>query len=100
MPQFDPSTFTSQLFWLIVSFSILYLIVSKFGIPRLNDVLEQRQRVINDDLNYAESLNAEARQILEEYDKTIQEAKQQASNTIQIPSKKQPQNKRPLSRSK
>lgn len=82
MPQFDPSTFTSQLFWLIISFSILYIIVSKFGIPRLNDILEQRQRVINDDLNYAENLNAEARQTLEEYNQTIEEAKQQASHTI------------------
>ena len=54
MPQFDPSTFSSHLFWLVISFVALYWVVSKFAIPRIADILEQRERVVQDDLDRAE----------------------------------------------
>ncbi|MBT7451768.1 MAG: F0F1 ATP synthase subunit B', partial [Rhodospirillaceae bacterium] len=44
MPQFDPSTFSSQLFWLLICFVVLYWVISKFAIPRIGDILEQRER--------------------------------------------------------
>ena len=45
MPQFDPTTFASQLFWLAVTFVLLFIVVSQFAIPRLGEVLEQRLRL-------------------------------------------------------
>ena len=60
MPQFDPSTFSSQLFWLLICFLVLYWIVAKFAVPRIGDILEQRGRVVQDDLDRAESLKGEA----------------------------------------
>ena len=68
MPQFDPSTFSSQIFWLIISFFVLYWVVARFAIPRIGGILEQRARVVQDDLDRAESLKTEAEQALADYE--------------------------------
>ncbi len=78
MPQFDPSSYPSQLFWLVVSFLVLYWIVAKFAIPRIGDILEQRERVVQDDLDRAESLKAEAEQALADYEAAMASARDQA----------------------
>ena len=43
MPQLDFSTYTSQVFWLIVTFSILFLLVWRVIAPKVTDALEARQ---------------------------------------------------------
>ncbi len=78
MPQFDPSTFPSQIVWLIVSFLLLYWVVSRFAIPRIGDILEQRVRVVQDDLDRAESLKSEAEQALADYEAAMAHAREQA----------------------
>lgn len=78
MPQFDPSTFSSQLFWLVICFVGLYWIISKFAIPRIGDILEQRERVVQDDLDRAESLKGEAEQALANYEAAMADAREQA----------------------
>lgn len=78
MPQFDPSTFSSQLFWLVICFVGLYFIVSRFAIPRIGDILEQRERVVQDDLDRAESLKGEAEQALADYEAAMADAREQA----------------------
>lgn len=78
MPQFDPSTFPSQLFWLVITFLALYWVVSKFAIPRIGDILEQRERVVQDDLDRAESLRAEAEKALADYEAAMADARDQA----------------------
>lgn len=78
MPQFDPTTFPSQLFWLVISFVVLYWVVARFAIPRIGDILEQRERVVQDDLDRAESLRAEAEQALADYEAAMASAREQA----------------------
>ena len=78
MPQFDPSTFASQLFWLLVMFVALYWIVSKIAVPRIGEVLEQRARVIQDDLDRATQLKAETDAAVAAYDKAMADARGQA----------------------
>lgn len=78
MPQFDPSSFPSQLFWLFVSFSVLYWVIARFAIPRIGGILEQRERVVQDDLDRAESLKSEAEQALADYEAAIAHAREQA----------------------
>ena len=78
MPQFDPSTFASQLFWLLVMFVALYWIVSKIAVPRIGEVLEQRARVIQGDLDRATQLKAETDAALAAYDKAMEDARGQA----------------------
>jgi len=74
MPQFDPSTFASQLFWLAITFSILYLIVWKFIIPKINYILEMRENVVVNDLERAKELKIEAEKILQDYETAINNA--------------------------
>jgi F-type H+-transporting ATPase subunit b len=78
MPQLDPSTFASQLFWLAVTFVFLYWVMWKIVIPRVADVLQDRQERIDDDLEKAEGLRNEAASVLESYEKTVAEGRAKA----------------------
>lgn len=78
MPQFDPTTFSSQLFWLVISFIVLYWIVAKIAVPRIGEVLEQRARVIQEDLDRALALKAETDQAVAAYEKAMAAAREQA----------------------
>ena len=78
MPQFDPSTISSQLFWLAITFVALYLILWKAVLPRISAVLEARQDKIEDDLGRAEKLKVEAEEVLADYHKSLDEARTKA----------------------
>jgi len=62
LPQMDVSTFPSQIFWLAVTFSALYLIMSRMVLPRLGAAIEERRDRIADDLDRA----AESKRMAEE----------------------------------
>ena len=78
MPQLDISTFSSQIFWLVVSFTTLFLIVWRIGVPKISHVLETRQKRIDDNLLRAEELKREAEAALESYEASLTEARSQA----------------------
>ena len=82
MPQFDPTTFSSQIFWLIITFSTLYLIVWKFIIPKMNNILEKRESVIAHDLDRAKELQSEAEKILTDYEVAISNAFEKKAEEI------------------
>lgn len=74
MPQLDISTFLPQLFWLLISFSLLYFLLSKFCLPKLNSVLDQREARIDDNLHAAKLAKEEARKLKQEYELIIAKA--------------------------
>jgi len=78
MPQFDPSTFGSQIFWLVVTFVLLYWVVAKIAVPRIGEVLDQRARVIQEDLDRALALKGETDQAVQAYEKAMAAAREQA----------------------
>ena len=82
MPQFDPTTFSSQIFWLIITFSTLYLIVWKFIIPKVNNILEKRESVIAHDLDKVKELRSDAEKILTDYEVSISSAFEKKENEI------------------
>ena len=82
MPQFDPSTFASQIFWLAIAFFVLYLIVSRYAIPRLGEVMEQREKMVQDDLERAEQLKAETEEAIKVYEKALADARTQAMGLL------------------
>ena len=53
MPQLDPTYWASQIFWLILIFSILYISISKLYLPKIKDNLETRENKIKGDLESA-----------------------------------------------
>ena len=82
MPQLDLSTYASQAFWMVLCFSLLWLLLSIFITPKIADVLEQRKRKIDDYIRMAEKLNQQAKASLEKYEQTLNEAKAKAAADI------------------
>ncbi len=79
MPQFDFTTFPSQIFWLAVAFVILYLALDRFLIPRIGGVIEERNDRIADDLDIAARKKLEAEEALAAYDQNLARARAKAS---------------------
>ena len=78
LPQFDPSTFTEQVFWFVVLFAIFYLLMSRLALPRLTSVLEARRSRIDEDLEQAQKLKADAEKTLQDFEKLMSDARAQA----------------------
>jgi len=82
MPQLNPEFFISQLFWLFVFFSFLFIFLWRISLPRIATVLEKRQNLINDNLAVAKELQEKAQSIEKDINSEISKAKQ--SNNDQI----------------
>ena len=82
MPQFDPSTFASQIFWLAVTFIALYFVMGRVVVPRIAEVLEARRRRIEANLEKADALKKDAAVALAAYEKAIGAAREQARGLI------------------
>lgn len=82
LPQLDTSTFAPQLVWLVISFAVLYYLMSKVALPRIGEVLEDRQARIDDNLKKAEALKADAEAAAAAYEKSLSEARSKAHDTI------------------
>ncbi len=78
MPQFDPSSFASQLLWLVVFFVLMYQLVVRLVVPALGGVMEQRQRAIDDDLAKAADLKTRTNAAIESYDAALADARARA----------------------
>lgn len=78
MPQFDPSTWASQVFWLIILFGLLYWLMATKVLPRVTEVLDARQGKIEGDLRRAETLKAEADKALADYEAGVAKARAEA----------------------
>src|SRR3546814_13186076 len=79
MPQFDPSTYPTQLFWLLLTFVPLYLVVWRVALPRITDVRQSRQGKIEADLEKAPALQGEAEMVLAAYEKGLADATSSAA---------------------
>jgi F-type H+-transporting ATPase subunit b len=78
VPQLDVSTFTSQIFWLIICFGALYYLLSRRALPRVSEVLEARQDRIAADLDQAQRLRRDAETALAKYEEAIAKAQERA----------------------
>jgi F-type H+-transporting ATPase subunit b len=82
LPQLDATTFPSQIFWLIVSFLVLYWLFSRKALPRVSDILEARQARISSDLDQAAALRNEAEEALRKHQAVVAEAQARAAAQI------------------
>ncbi len=82
MPQLDTSTFASQLFWLCICFFTMLFIMSKIIIPKIADILEQRQRKIDSYLNKAYQIKLQAEEALKKYQDALTDATQKANASL------------------
>lgn len=81
LPQLDVTTFANQIFWLVVALVVIYFILSKIALPRIESVLAERQGKITNDLAAAEELKAKAAADEEEYQQALADARAQAQET-------------------
>ena len=78
MPQLDPASFPSQIFWLAVCFGTMLLVLSVFVLPRITRTLTARQGQIDGDLQAAEKLRVDAEAALAAYDAALKQARNNA----------------------
>ena len=88
MPQLNPEFWAAQIFWLILIFSILYLVIWKIFLPRITHSVENRKSKIVNDLDQAQKLKENAEKKLKEYNKIIENSKQEAKKIIEDGRKK------------
>ncbi|CAA7618514.1 ATP synthase subunit b' [Candidatus Terasakiella magnetica] len=82
MPQFDPTFFAPQLFWLALTFFTLYMLMTVIALPKIGAVLDERQRKIDDNLDKAAQLKAEAEAAVAAYEKALAESRAHAHSVI------------------
>lgn len=82
MPQLHVPDFAPQLFWLGIWFIVLYVLMSKVGLPRIAVALEARRQRREDDLARAGRLRAEAEEASAAFQRTMSEARAQAQAVL------------------
>ena len=77
MPQLDPTYWSSQAFWLVLIFAILYISISKFYLPKIKDNLDNRENKIKEDLENASKFKEQSETKLKEYKIILENAKKE-----------------------
>ena len=80
MPQLNPEFWVSQIFWLTLTFGILYIVLSKLILPKISANLELRKSQIQENIEAAEKQRRSSDDKLKEYDKIILKSKLEAKN--------------------
>jgi len=80
MPQLNPEFWVSQIFWLILTFGILYVVLSKLILPKISANLELRKSQIQENIEAAEKQRENSETKLKEYEEIILKSKLDAKN--------------------
>ena len=84
MPQFDPSVFVPQLFWLAAIFGLLYFFVVRPTLPKVGRVIEARETRVAGDLDAAEAAKGESDAIRTRYDEGMDAARKTAQAEVAV----------------
>ena len=82
MPQLEITTYPSQIFWLVVSFVILYLIMSRFIIPKISSVIKSRESEIKNNIHISEQMYRDTEIINNEYEEIKKNIEDEAREII------------------
>ena len=82
MPQLNPEFWVSQIFWLVLTFGIMYLVLSKLILPKISNNLESRKSQILENIEAAEKQREDSETKLKEYDQIILKSKTEANATF------------------
>jgi F-type H+-transporting ATPase subunit b len=80
MPQLNPEFWISQIFWLTLTFGVLYIVLSKLILPKISNNLEIRKSQILENIEAAEKYRKESEEKINDYNKVIYESKIEAKN--------------------
>ena len=82
MPQLDPKYWASQAFWLILVFSVLYISIANFYLPKIKKNLDNRENKIKEDLDEANNLKILSEKKLKEYEVILQNSKKEVTKIL------------------
>jgi F-type H+-transporting ATPase subunit b len=82
MPQLDPTYWASQAFWLILVFSVLYISIAKFYLPKIKKNLDDRDNKIKEDLDEANNLKTLSEKKLKEYEVILENSKKEVTKIL------------------
>ena len=82
MPQLNPDYWVSQIFWVILIFGMLYVILWRTILPKINENLENRKSQILTDLDNAQKFEDKSKEKLSDYNKILNQAKQEAKKIL------------------
>lgn len=80
MPQLDPTWYVSQLFWLAITFSVLYVVLAKLILPRLLGILGAREDAKAMDLSAADQFRKDAEHAKLQYEHAMSDARERAKS--------------------
>ena len=80
MPQLNPEFWISQIFWLTLTFGILYVVLSKLILPKISANLELRKSQIQENIEAAEKQREDSENKLKEYEDIVMKSKLEAKN--------------------
>ncbi|MBF0428032.1 MAG: F0F1 ATP synthase subunit B [Magnetococcales bacterium] len=83
LPQFESSVFGSQIFWTVVSFALLMMLLNKYVLPTIGNILDSRSNRIAEDLQKAEHARKEGERLLTNYQGQMVAARQVAAQTLE-----------------
>ena len=79
LPQLDFTTWPTQIFWLVVSFGLAYILMWRVALPRIGSVLEERHNRIQGDLKRAKAASENAEQARQAFEVMLAESREKAS---------------------
>ena len=82
MPQLDPKYWASQAFWLILVFSILYISIANFYLPKIKKNLDDRENKIKEDLEDANKMKILSEKKIEEYNIILENSKKEVAKIL------------------
>ncbi len=82
IPHMDVTSYASQIFWLVVCFALLYWMMARAALPRIEHILDQRVNTVQKNLEKAAKLRDQAEDIQIAYDKALRQANNHAQEFL------------------
>lgn len=78
LPQMDPTTFSSQIFWMFVFFFVLYILMAKLALPRVGRIVTGRKNKIMSDLNAADEIRTQTEEVRTYHEQAVHKSHEDA----------------------
>jgi F-type H+-transporting ATPase subunit b len=82
LPQLNPALFPEQIFWLILSFALLYVLMSRVALPRVTKTQENRSGILMAEVEAARLANNQAMAMVASSEKALANARLKAQESV------------------
>ncbi|MGE4352239.1 MAG: hypothetical protein AB7E52_08645 [Bdellovibrionales bacterium] len=82
LPQLDLTLYPGVLFWTVVLFVLLYILMGKIAMPRVQETIAKRRSILDADLESARQASEEAQVVVKAYEESLHEARRKAQDTV------------------